>query len=316
MYLEIYPDVVFVLNLMIDSVLLLLLKIIVHKKCGILRLLSAAAFGGVTAAFINLLPWLHDRIEGKQVLLLLRVIGYIIKPASLVCMVRIAFGKMNWKELIRLSIILFLVTCFAGGFFNSVYYHTKLRLILIQLDASVIFSNIPMGYILLTFIGIILLTVLLVWLRKRYHGSKKDIYEIELICGAMSTKSKGLVDTGNCLFDPISRKPVIIVEKQVMEQIIPSECVSLLQINEIGMIQKEAAAGQELWDRYRFRLIPYRSIGKEQGILPGIVLDRIQLRVGEETYCQEKVTAAIYHRALSMGGEYQVILHKGLLEGK
>jgi hypothetical protein len=93
LYLEIYPDVVFVLNLMIDSVLLLLLKIIVHKKCGILRLLSAAAFGGVTAAFINLLPWLHDRIEGKQVLLLLRVIGYIIKPASLVCMVRIAFGK-------------------------------------------------------------------------------------------------------------------------------------------------------------------------------------------------------------------------------
>jgi stage II sporulation protein GA (sporulation sigma-E factor processing peptidase) len=172
---------------------------------------------------------------------------------------------MNWKELIRLSIILFLVTCFAGGFFNSVLLSYQAASHSDQLDASVIFSNIPMGYILLTFIGIILLTVLLVWLRKRYHGSKKDIYEIELICGAMSTKSKGLVDTGNCLFDPISRKPVIIVEKQVMEQIIPSECVSLLQINEIGMIQKEAAAGQELWDRYRFRLILIGPLERNRG---------------------------------------------------
>lgn len=318
MYLEIYPDVVFALNLIIDSVLLLLLKIIIHKKCGILRLLSAAAFGGVTAAFINLLPWLHYVLEGEQVLLLLRVIGYLIKPASLVCMIRITFGKMKWKELIRLSIILFLVTCFVGGFFNSVYYHTKLRLNLIQLDASVIFSNIPMGYILLTFLGIVPLTAILVWLRMRYHDCKKDIYEIELICDAMSTKTRGLVDTGNCLFDPISHKPVIIVEKQVMEQIIPSDCISLLKINEVGMIQNEAAASQELLDHYmfRFHLIPYRSIGKEQGVMPGIVLDRIQIKVGEETCCQERVTAAIYDRALSTGGEYQVILHKGLLEGK
>lgn len=318
MYLEIYPDVVFTLNLIIDSLLLLLIKIIIHKKCRILRLLSAAAIGGATAAFINLLPWLYYVFEDKQSLSLLRVIGGWIKPASLVCMVRVAFGKMNWMELLRLSILFFLVTCFAGGFLNAVYYHTGLRLALIQLNDSVIFSNIPMGYLLTGFLGITLLTVFLVWLRMNYHGCNKEIYEIVLLCEGRSMKAKGLVDTGNCLFDPISHKPVIIVEKHVMEQLIPVECSSLLQPDEVVRIQNETQESQELLDQYRlrFHLIPYRSIGKEQGILPGIVLDSIQIKVGEETCCQEKVTAAIYNCALSADGEYQVILHKGLLEGK
>lgn len=318
MYLEIYPDVVFTLNLIIDSLLLLLIKLIIHKKCRIMRLLSAAVIGGATATFINLLPWLYYVFDGTQSLWLLRLIGYWIKPASLVCMVRVAFGKMKWKELARLSIMLLLVTCFAGGFFNAVYYHTGLRLSLIQLNASLMFSNIPIGYLLAAFLGITLLTALLVWLRMKYHGCKKDIYDIELICEARRMKAKGLVDTGNCLFDPISHKPVIIVEKHVMEQLIPLECSSLLQLDEVGRIQNEAAASRELLDQYRsrFHLIPYRSIGKEQGVLPGIILDRIQIKVGEETCCQEKVTAAIYNCALSAGGEYQVILHKGLLEGK
>lgn len=318
MYLEIYPDVVFAINLIIDFMLLLLLKIIVHKKCRILRFLWAAIIGGTTAAFINLLPWFNSILEGKQIIVLLRVIGYLIKPASLVWMVRIAFGKMNWRELIRHSIILFLVTCFAGGFLNSVYYHTRLRLILIQLDYSVIFSNLQMGYIILAFLGIIPITVLLVWLRKWYLGFRKEIYEIELIYGEKRTKTKGMLDTGNCLFDPVSHKPVIIVEKHVMEQIIPSECSSLLQINETLNIQSESAASQEKLDQYllRFHLIPYRSIGKEMGVMPGIVIDRIQIMVGEEICCQERVTAAICNHTLSSGGEYQVILHKGLLEGK
>ncbi len=318
MYLEIYPDVVFVLNLLIDLVLLLLLKVIIHKKCSMLRMLSAAAIGGGTAAFINLLPWFRYILEGKQVFTFLLVMGYLIRPASLIFIVRVAFGKMNWKEWFRLSILLFLVTCFVGGFFNSVYYHTKLRLTMIQLDYSVIFSNLPMGYLILVFLAIIPVTVLFIWLRRKYLSCKKDIYEIELICGEMSTKTRGFMDTGNCLFDPVSHKPVIIVEKHVIEQIIPSECRSLLQMSEVGMIQSEAVARQEQLDNYifRFHLIPYRSIGKEQGVMPGIVLDRIQIKVGEETCCQERVTAAIYNRTLSPDGEYQVILHKGLLEGK
>ncbi len=318
MYLEIYPDVVFVLNLVIDFLLLLLLKIIVHRKCGILRLFSAAFIGGMTAIFISFLPWFRFAFEGSFLLTLLQVVCILIKPVSMVGMVRLAFGKMNWKEWIRYSILFFLITGFAGGFLQSVYYHTKLRLILIQLDASMLLSNIPMRYILLSFLGLVPVTTILVWLRKRYLSCKKDIYEIELICGEKSAKVMGLMDTGNCLFDPRNHRPVIIVEKHIMEQLVPSECSLLLQVDEAGILQSEAAVSQELLDQYslRFHIIPYQSIGKEQGVMPGIVLDRIRIKVGEEICCQESVTAAIYNRTLSSGGEYQVILHKGLLEGK
>ncbi len=318
MYLEIYPDVVFVLNLIVDFMLLLLVKIIVHKKCSVLRLLSAAVIGGATAAFINLLPWFNDILKGNAITTLLRVIGFLIKPVSLVWMIRAAFGKMKGIELTRYSIIFFLITCFAGGFLNSIYYHTRLRLTLIQLDYSVIFSNLPMGYIVLTFLGFIPAAVLLVRLRKKYLGSKKDIYDIELICEGKSVRAKGFLDTGNCLFDPISRKPVIIVEQQVMEQLIPPECHQLLQASEAQNLQYNSPVSSELPDNYilRFHLIPYQSIGKDQGIMPGIVMDRMQIKVGEETCCQERVTAAVYNHTLSSGGDYQVILHKGLLEGK
>lgn len=298
--------------------LLLLLKIIIRKKCSIMRLLSASAIGGATAAVINLLPWINSSLDGTAVTVLLRVLGFLIKPASLVWMVRAAIGKMNWKELIRYSISFFLITCFAGGFLNSVYYHTELRLILIQLDYSVVFSNLPMWTVIVAILCIVPVAYLLVWLRKRYLGNKKEIFEIEMICGEQSTKAKGLFDTGNCLYDPISHSPVIIVENRVMERIIPSECRSILSITEYQNLQSEAAASSELLDHFllRFHLIPYRSIGKEQGIMPGIVLDSIRIKMGEEICCQERVTAAICNHTLSSGGEYQVILHKELLEGK
>jgi stage II sporulation protein GA (sporulation sigma-E factor processing peptidase) len=236
----------------------------------------------------------------------------------MVWMVVIIFGKMSWKELIRQCITFFLITCFAGGFLNSIYYHTDLRLSLIQLDYSVILSNLPIRFVMIAFLCILPLGVFFIWLRKRYLGSRKEIYDIKLICGEQCLEVRGLLDTGNCLYDPISHRPVIIVENHVMEKIIPQEYRSILKLTEVQEIQKEVAVSQELMDSFmiRFHLIPYRSIGKEQGVMPGIVLDRIQINVDGETICQDRVTAAICNHPLSSGGEYQVILHKELLEGK
>lgn len=283
-----------------------------------MRVLLAAVVGGAAASIVNLLPWFNYRFEGKNITMVLRLIGFLIKPVSLVWMVVIIFGKMNWKELIRQCITFFLITCFAGGFLNSVYYHTNIRLTLIQLDYSVIFSNLPMRYVIIALLCILPLGTFFLWLRKRYLGTRKELYDVELICGEQSFEARGLLDTGNCLYDPISHCPVIIVEDHVMEKIIPREYRSILKFTEVQDIQSEVAVSQELMDSFmlRFHLIPYRSIGKEQGVMPGIVLDRIQINVDGETICQDRVTAAICNHPLSSGGEYQVILHKELLERK
>lgn len=63
-----------------------------------------------------------------------------------------------------------------------------------------------------------------------------------------------LVDSGNSLAEPISGKPVCVVERSVFES-----------------LWRDTGGG--------FRAIPYRSIGKKRGIMPGYLLPSLELEI-------------------------------------
>ena len=99
-----------------------------------------------------------------------------------------------------------------------------------------------------------------------------------------------LLDTGNLLKDPISQKPVIIVEKDALRGIIP------LDIN-ADDIEKLSEHIDDV------RLIPFRSLGMENGILVGFKPDKI--------YCKEPVCdniiVAISNNRLGRGDGYNAL---------
>ncbi len=99
-----------------------------------------------------------------------------------------------------------------------------------------------------------------------------------------------LVDTGNHLSDPISGAPVSIISRKAARCI--ASCLS-----------------QE-----KFHAVPYRSVGKRSGILPAYELPELLIEETGKTLKREHVIVAVCDTGISEDGDYQMILHPGLLE--
>lgn len=304
MYLEVYPDIIFILNFCFDFILLSLLKKVNHKNSKILRMISAAAIGGIIAVLASLYPWLN---------VILKII--LIYGAGAILMIMTAFGRMKLSDLLKQFIVLNLITYFVGGLMNSVYYQTNLKMYLVHFGKGILFSNLSWlyvsGSIIIIALAILLILRLLAW----YRSNAPEAYEVELILDGRSVHTKGLMDTGNCLHDPINKRPVMVIENTLMEGLLTPELSKDLEV------ARQYLEGNDLdtsrWNIgsesiMRLRFIPYRSVGKS-GMLLGIKLDKVLINTGKETICNEKVTAAFCDNRLSSKDEYHVILHKELL---
>lgn len=124
---------------------------------------------------------------------------------------------------------------------------------------------------------------------KEEHCKAKTVLEF----GSRKMLATALIDTGNKLYDPFYHRPVILVDASMLEEIM-QEC-------------REQRPE-------KLQYIPFRSIGKEKGMLEGLMLDRVSLKWQEKTWRFTEVIAASAKEALCQNKEYQVIFHCGLFE--
>lgn len=305
MYLEIYPDIIFILNFFIDFVLLFLLKKVNRKTSNIKRLLGASALGAVFAVIVSIYPWMNAAIR-----------FLILNLAASVVMIRVAFGKMKKTDLIKQVVSLYLITYFTGGLMNSIYYYTDFRGKLVKVGKSLIFSNISWKFVVGVMLCLIPAALLILWLQRIIQSGKREIYDVELFLHDISIQTRGLMDTGNSLYDPVFGKPVMVVENKLIRELLPPQAYSELEAakncmegNNTGPVLPEAGGEQAL----RLRFIPYQSVGKSKGMMPGLILDKVLIHTDSETICNEKVTAAICDNHLSTKDDYHVLLHKELI---
>lgn len=100
---------------------------------------------------------------------------------------------------------------------------------------------------------------------------------------------KALVDTGNSLREPVSGKPVSVIDADALNRL---EGVRLPE---------------------KLKLIPYRSIGQENGIMEGYEVPEIVIDDGEEQLHRQKVIIGISKAKVSADGKYHMILHPDLI---
>lgn len=299
MYLEVYPDLIFILNFFYDLVLLLIVKKINRNKSTRLRLIAASALGGLVAVLVSMFIWMHY--------LLRFFLMYILAS---VFMILIAFGKGKVSDLIKQVILLNIISFLAGGLINAVYYHSNFRLVFLNLGRGIVLSNISYKLIVLMFSLFLPLVVILLYLKRWYEKNRPLIYKVDLVYGENKITANGLMDTGNCLYDPILQKPVILIEDKLIESLVTPEFYK--DIHKIKESQDESQWDFISTDLSKLRFIPYKSVGKS-GILLAIKLDELLIYTERETICNEKVIAAISDNSLSTKDIYQVILHRELI---
>jgi stage II sporulation protein GA (sporulation sigma-E factor processing peptidase) len=305
LYLEIYPDIIFILNFFVDFILLFLLKKVNRKSSSIIRIIGAAFVGGLFAVLISIVPWILAVFR----FLLMYVVASVL-------MIIIAFGRLKITDLIKQVIALYLITYFVGGLMNSIYNHTNFRFYLINMGNGLIFSNISWGYVAVIALLLIPTAIFLLWLMRWYRSNAPETYEVELVMEDRSVHTKGLMDSGNCLYDPIYRRPVMVIENSLLDQLLSPEFQKDL-VNAKRYLG-ENDLNSTHWDignehALRLRFVPYQSIGKKRGMMVGLMLDKVLIHTGKETICNEKITAAICDNSLSSKDDYHVILHKELM---
>lgn len=124
---------------------------------------------------------------------------------------------------------------------------------------------------------------------------QKLLYPVTLIDGEMEIRMLALLDTGNGLIEPISKKPVCLVGKNVFEE------------------NRAKEGGRKEFQPQKFRVIPYHSVGKENGILSGYEMDRLIIDTDERKVIIEKPMIGISEVPVSGNGSYQMILQPELL---
>lgn len=131
---------------------------------------------------------------------------------------------------------------------------------------------------------------------------------IKIVIDKKETYIKAIIDTGNFLKDPISRLPVVVVQKNSLKDLIPQYILDNLEKIISG---DNINLGEYI---SKIRIIPFTSLGKENGILLGIKADKILIDREEKIMVIDDVIVAIYNGILSKTGKYQALIGLELLE--
>lgn len=253
MYYEFYIDVFFLENLILDYVALLFAGMVMKRRIVPGRLLLASFLGAIIACLLVVSPI-------KNIVLTL-IIGYI---AVTICMVKIGYGISQKRILIKGVFVLLGITFLLGGIFQA-------------LISQITLPVIPMG---------ILSALVLTLFLKGYQSVKykaENIYSITIAYHGRTACVLGLRDTGNQLTDPISKRPVSIVSREAVKELLDEDV--------------------------KMFYIPYHSIGKKNGLLEGMTLDYMDINRENDSQKVERPLIAVSKEPVNLDGKYQMILH-------
>ncbi|MCI8285206.1 MAG: sigma-E processing peptidase SpoIIGA [Firmicutes bacterium] len=242
----IYGEYLFLENFAVGYAILRLTGLLCGRKPSYLRITAGAVLCGIFAfiLFVNLSKFVSFLIE----ILFALVLAFIV------------FRPSGRQALVRLTIVFYCISFLTGG--------SAIAFIYMSGCAGVVSNGIfyigKGGYMLIiigAFIGIAGVFTVVKYVRNRApRGDEIVGVSIDIMGGIL--KCQGKVDSGNYLRDPLSGRPVSLIEREVAEKT-------------WGEIENN-----KNWEN-RVRVIPYKSVGCEEGTLMAVRCDSITIDKGE-----------------------------------
>ena len=296
----IYIEYLLIENFIINFIILYVVGRITRTKIYKLRLFISAIIGTIYTLIVY---YPSMEFMGK----------FLIKFFISILMVILAYNPENLSQFIKQFSGFYLVSFMFAGAIMGIFYILNNNYYLINFS----FSNFRelSRYLI---IGIILATILLFSIFKYYQ--KRLSRENYLTSIAIGLKDKevnfiALIDTGNSLKEPITQKPVIIAEYLALEKILPESIRDMYLANKELDLNIIAKVMEEIGDDIKLRLIPFKSIGNDSGILMGFKPDTIKIYLEDEIKRPNTDTiVAIYNDKLAVDEGYSGLLHPEILE--
>lgn len=297
MSMYVYADVVFIINVIMNSAILLLTAWTAGVNYKLWRILLAASVGSCYV-LVSIIPGMiivHHVFFKLLMSLILILLAFGIKPRRLVLLL-MAFFYM---------IAFILGGAVAGWLYlgESSNYFGGSDINLTNLSWTHLFWGSSMG------IALILIVVRRMFPRMIRHH---NLYQVKLEYEGRSVELTGMLDTGNGLYTVIGRKPAILVNQYAIEPILSEQVVAFLRNNASAMWLTNLDKCVDLVWLSRIQVIPYHSIGSKSMLL-AFRPDRFMVSSKAGFIDASDMVIGIYSGTLSEDGAYAVLLHPQIM---
>ena len=235
--------------------------------------------------------------------------SFIIKFLISIMIVLIGFESRKLKTIFKQLILFYLVSFTFGGI--------SFMLLFLVNPANIVFKNgllVGTYPVKITIVGGILGLIVIIAVShiiKDRLKTKSMLCDLEIFYKGHYQKLKTMIDTGNLLKEPISQTDVIIVEKNSLRGIVSDDILDNLE----NIIQGKWLYAREDIYSYKFKVIPFSSLGNENGLLIGFKPDYIKI-LDEEECIRDDVMIGIYNGKLCKSNLYTSLIGLDILNNR
>ena len=295
--MTIYIDIIFLENIIVNSIILYATSIIIKQKTKFFRIIISSGIGAIYSIALYLTN--------------LKIYTSIISKIILsIIMIYIAFKPSNFKNVFKQVVIFYLTSFIFGGVALNLINNFNSDKISIKngiYTGEDVFKVIILGAIF----ALIIVKISIKIIKNKFIP--KDMYcNIKMKINEKTVETKAMIDTGNLVKEPITNIPVVIVESSLLNGIIPKEILDNLENILCGNLSNISL---EIQNEYftKLRCIPFSSLGKENGMLVGIKIPEILVQKDDEEKKTSNIIIGLYNKTLTKRGEYRALVGADLI---
>jgi len=293
---QIYIELIWLLNFLIDWMILLLTQSITRFQTKGIRIILASFFGSLIVPINILFPSLPSDI-------------WSIKLFHSILMVWLAFGFKNLAVYLKMLATFYFMTFAIGGGLFAVHYLSSSSNY-INSQQTIQNEQIHIIFVLVAFPIVYLFTKHRMDKHKLLQHQQSFYYQVTIDWKKQKIATTGYMDSGNHLIDPLTQTPVIIVGEALLQHWLEQESIDKLK-QEYDQIT-DGITTQLSYDG--FRLLPYQGVSGEYMLMLVFKPNSIHIHLNERTIKYKKVLIGIQFGNLVADGSYHCLLHPNLLK--
>lgn len=185
--MKMYIDLFFIFNVIMDYIIIMSTSILLKRRTSYIRMILSSLIGGISS-----------------LVLFTSLNKIVIEIVSIVIMVLISFGYKGIRYLINNILYMYILSTLLGG--------------IIYLFNIKVSNSMFLTYLIIIVISIEIM-ILYIKENKKMRSIYNNNYKVDIYFKDREKLSLiGFVDTGNNLYDPYKKRPVIIVHNKYIKE--------------------------------------------------------------------------------------------------
>lgn len=284
--MEYYIEFIIFQEFVVDFILLYITGSLFYKKINLKRIIAASLVGVI----YSLAVYLMDREF---------LSNYIVKFLVSVLMLTIAHSPKGFLGYVRFILCFYILSILIVGIIIISYNFFISRLTIILL-----FVAIFIAYSIFK----------LVFYEIRKNKSEKDYFrDIVIYLDGNSVELVGFIDTGNEMFDALSKRPVVIADIEYIKKLFKTEVFYEIKKAYENSTDYLIDLMFRKLHNYNFRLLKYKTINSTDEYMIGVIPSKTIVKYKGNERCVDCIIG-IYPKALSDENKFQALLYKKILD--